>query len=163
MAVIVTGLGVRALVSACSTDDSTPGPDLPDASGAAVWSFLQDVKFQEAWDLWPGKGELFEGGEPHGALHTVYISPIGSDALNEKIGFMPDGALIIKENYSAEAVLDNLTVMYKVPGYDDANNDWFWAMIGVDGQVRVEGKVEGCQQCHGARRDNDFVMVGELE
>ncbi len=153
-----------AIFGACSSSaTSTPVVPLPEAAGSSVWSYLQTVAYQDNWDLWPGKGEKFEGGEPHGALHTVYISPIAADSLTEQLGFMPDGAIIIKENYTPDSVLENITIMYKVDGFNPEHNDWFWGMVAATGEVRAEGKIQGCQSCHGARPENDYVLVGDLK
>ena len=138
-------------------------PELPDTTGSGVWNFLQEVNYQEEWELWPGKGEKYQGGEPHGALFTTYLNSPALDALTGKAGSMPNGAIIVKENYTADGTFDMVTVMYKVGGYNPDNNDWFWAKVKANGEVDAEGQLQGCQACHGARRDNDFVMTGELK
>ena len=138
-------------------------PELPDTTGSAVWNFLQEVNYQEEWELWPGKGEKYQGGEPHGALFTTYLNSVALDALTGKAGSMPNGAIIVKENYTAEGVFDLVTVMYKVGGYNPDNNDWFWAKVKANGEVDAAGQLQGCQACHGARRDNDFVLTGDLK
>ena len=135
---------------------------LPDTTGRSVWAYLLAERYKENWSLWPGKGEKFVGGEPHGALHTVYMNPIASVALKDKVGSMPNGAIIMKENYSSDSVLQNVTIMYKVDAFNPEHNDWFWGMVTAAGEVLREGKVEGCQSCHGARADNDYVLVGDL-
>ncbi len=137
--------------------------DLPDANGAEVWTYFQEIDYRQNWDLWPGKGELYTGGEPHGALFTTYLNRPALEALNNKAGSMPNGAIIIKENYTADAVFDLVTVMYKVEGFDPENNDWFWAKIGAGGDVQAAGRVMGCQACHGASRANDFVLTAPLK
>jgi hypothetical protein len=53
--------------------------------------------------------------------------------------------------------------MYKVPGYNPDHNDWFLTKIGADSAVQAEGQVEGCQTCHIARRDNDYIYTGPLQ
>jgi len=75
---------------------------------------------------------------------------------------MPNGAIIVKENYTPDQVFELVTVMYKVQGYNPDNNDWFWAKIKIDGSVDAEGQVRGCQSCHGHGKDNDFVLTGNL-
>lgn len=137
-------------------------PELPDTTGTAVWSYLQEIDYAGEWNLWPGKGEKYQGGEPHGALFTTYLNPRALDALRDKAGSMPNGAIIVKENYTADGTFDLVTLMYKVEEYNPDNNDWFWAKVKANGEVDAEGRVQGCQACHGARRDNDFVMTGEL-
>ena len=138
-------------------------PDLPAADGNAVWDYIQEVDYQQNWELWPGKGELYEGGEPHGALFTTYLNPNALQALQTKAGAMLNGSIIVKENYSPEAVFSLVTIMYKVNGYNPENNDWFWAKIGAGGDVQAEGKLMGCQACHGGGRANDFVLTAPLK
>jgi len=70
-------------------------PELPDTTGNAVWSYLQEIKYQDEWDLWPGKGEKYQGGEPLGALFTTYLNSAALDALTGKAGSMPGGAIIV--------------------------------------------------------------------
>ena len=76
---------------------------------------------------------------------------------------MPDGAIIVKENYTPEGVLDATTVMYKVAGYNPEHNDWFWTKVAADGTIKKEGKVGGCQSCHGAQKDNDYILTGAIK
>lgn len=157
---IIMSVGLFALVAttACSSDD----PELPDATGASVWSFLQESDYQSEWELWPGTIERFEGQEPHGALHTVYANPAALDALSGNSSRLPNGSIIVKDNFTSEGVYDVATIMYKVDEYDPVNNDWFWAMIAPDGEVRREGMVEGCIACHGTQSANDYVWIGPL-
>ena len=105
---------------------------------------------------------VHEGGEPHGSLFTTYLNPPALDALEDKAGSMPNGAIIVKENYTADGTFDLITVMYKVGGYNPDNNDWFWAKVKANGEVDAEGQLQGCQVCHGTRRNNDYVLTGDL-
>ena len=50
-------------------------PDLPDTTAASVLDYLDEVDYQESWELWPGFGEKYQGGEPHGMLLTTYLNP----------------------------------------------------------------------------------------
>ena len=108
-------LSVALVLAACGGSGE---PELPDAASASVLAYLEEVDYQENWELWPGKGEKYEGDVPHGMLLTTYLNPAALDALNGKEGVMPDGAIIIKENYTPEGVLDANTVMYKKSGYN---------------------------------------------
>lgn len=53
--------------------------------------------------------------------------------------------------------------MYKEKGYDAEHNDWFWAKYTPDGKVDAEGKVKACYDCHGQRKDNDYIWTGEIK
>ncbi len=135
---------------------------LPDTTGAAVWEYLQGVDYRVNWQLWPGKGELYEGQEPHGQLLTTYLNSAAHAALAGLAGSMPAGAIIVKENYMPDSTLAAITVMYKVAGYDSEHNDWFWTKLMPDGTVEVEGRGQGCIACHAAQSRNDYIFTGSL-
>ena len=159
------GLLVIVCVGMATGCDSEDDDTLrrPETTGASVWSFLQAENYQDQWQLWPGQGQLYEGNEPHGLLLTTYLNDIAYDALQGDATTMPDGAIIVKENYvAADSTLDAVTTMYKVAGYNPEHNDWFFVKQDPDGVVEVEGKVAGCQSCHQAQRNNDYLFTGSL-
>lgn len=131
-----------------------------------MWSFLQEVDYEENWQLWPEKGQLYEGQEPHGMLLTTYLNEPAHEALTGTAGTMPPGAIVIKENYQPDSTLAAVTVMYKRQGYDPAHNNWFWVKFLADGSVDMngdaQGRVQGCIQCHGGRADNDYIMTSSI-
>jgi hypothetical protein len=135
---------------------------LPDTTGAAVWSYLEAADYRANWELWPGKGELYTGQEPHGALLTTYLNRAAHAALTGMAGSMPAGAIIVKENYMPDRTLAAITVMYKVEGYDSANNDWYWVKRLADGTIEVQGRGAGCIGCHSAQQGNDYIFTGSL-
>lgn len=110
----------------------------------------------------PDRTERFVGQEPHGELHTVYANESALDAVTAKSGVLPNGAFVIKDNFTSEGVYDVTTIMYKVDGFDSEHNDWFWAMVSASGEVRAEGRVEGHTACHGTQSDNDYIWIGPL-
>ncbi len=136
--------------------------ELPDTTGAAVWAYLESADYRANWELWPGKGELYTGQEPHGALLTTYLNPAAYEALSGMAGSMPAGAIIVKENYMPDSTLAAITIMYKVDGYDPANNDWHWTKRLADGTIEVEGRGAGCIACHRTQQANDYVFTGSL-
>ena len=93
---------------------------------------------------------------------TTYLNPAAYDALGSKAGIMPDGAVVVKENYTPEGSFAANTVTYKKPGYNPDHNDWFWLKLLAGGTVEKEGMVEGCQTCHGGAKDNDYIRTGPL-
>jgi hypothetical protein len=60
----------------------------------------------------------------------------------------PYGSIALKEEYDADGELLSFTAMYKVDGYDEAHNDWFWAKLEPDGTARAAGSVAMCWGCH---------------
>lgn len=159
-------LALLLLVAACDSDPEGPDVELPAADGAELLTYLEEQDYQANWTLWPGKGELYEGGTPHGMLLTTYLNDSALEALQDQGGAMPPGAIIVKENYTAgdEPALVAITPMYKVQGYNPDFSDWFWAKYDLPGPtIDAEGRVEGCQSCHQAAAANDFVFTAPLQ
>ena len=115
-----------------------------------------------AWDLWPGKGKLYKGTEPHGALLTTFVNNTASHSIKKKKG-MADGSIMAKENYTADKKFIALSVMYKIKGYNPEGGDWFWVKYSPDGKVEASGKVKGCIDCHSKQKDNDYIFTGKVK
>jgi hypothetical protein len=168
---LLVAAGAAAATAAslsCGSDMPTQALS-PDTTGAAVWTHLQQADYRDNWALWPGMGELYEGQEPHGMLLTTYVNSTALDAVNGGAAQMPDGAMIVKENYMPDGTLAAVTVMYKVEGYNSEHNDWFWSKHLPSGELDqtpegmpMEGRVAGCQDCHGAQQENDYIFTGRL-
>ncbi|MDX1674794.1 MAG: cytochrome P460 family protein [Longimicrobiales bacterium] len=121
--------------------------ELPDTTAQAVWSYIHEADY-DGWQLWPGKGEQYEGTDPHGALLTTYLNETAYDALTNGSGPLPNGSIVIKENYMPDGTLAAVTVMYSAAGYDAEHNDYFWAKYQADGSVDAAGRVNSCISCH---------------
>jgi hypothetical protein len=139
--------GLMSIVFILAACGGTSEPDLPDTTSASVLAYLDEVDYQnnDEWKLWPGTSEMYQGDDPHGAKLTTRLNPAALDAIG---GTMPNGAIIVKENYSPAGELGAVTVMYKSEGYNPEHNDWFWIKELADGTIEKEGKVMGCQDCH---------------
>jgi hypothetical protein len=139
------------------------GASMPEASGAALWDYLQKESYQKNWKMWPGTKVFYPGKSPHGALLTTYVNNIALKAIQGKEGKLPDGSVVAKENYSADKKYLALTVMYKVKGFNPRADDWYWAKYAPDGKVDGEGKIEGCINCHAKKRNNDYIWTAPLK
>ena len=140
-----------------------------DTTGAAIWAHLQESDYPDTWTLWPGKGELYTGQEPHGMLLTTYLNDVALQALNSGASVMPPGAIIVKENYMPDRTLAAITTMFKVRGYNPDVNDWFFTKHLPSGELdraptgmALEGRLPGCTNCHRAMQTNDWVFTGQL-
>jgi len=133
-----------------------PGPDAEKLNEYIV-KYNPYVK----WNLWPKKGKLYKGTEPHGVLLTTFVNDTAYYSIKNKTG-MADGSIIVKENYSADKRFVALSVMYKIKGYNPEAGDWFWANYSPDGKVVASGKVKACIDCHGKKKANDYVFTGEI-
>lgn len=133
--------------------------ELPDTTVEAVWSHLQQQDY-ESWDRFPGKGELYGGGEPHGALLTTYVNDAARRGLEGGSPVsIPAGGMVVKENYMPDSTLAAVTVMYKVEGFNPDHNDWWFLKRNADGTVDASGRADGCQNCHGGASSNDYILT----
>ena len=140
-----------------------------DTTGAAIWAHLQQSDYRSTWTLWPGKGELYTGQEPHGMLLTTYLNDLALQALNSGASRMPPGAIIVKENYMPDRTLVAITTMFKVGGYNPDVNDWFFTKHLASGELdqtpggmALEGRLPGCTNCHRAMQTNDYLFSSRL-
>lgn len=117
--------------------------------------------YKKNFELWPGKGEKYQGREPHGALLTTYVNDIALKSIKKQKG-MANNSIIVKENYTQEGNLAAVTVMYKVKGYNPAGGDWFWAKYDPEFNILAEGMVKGCLDCHGSAQTNDYIFTGKV-
>lgn len=158
------------LLNGCEKQSQTPpeptapkAAALPDTDGRTLIEFITVTRDYTQWPMFPGKEALYPGQHPHGAFLTTYVSSDVLAALQDKVGTLPDGAIIVKENYSPEKELAAVTVMYRQAGYNPAAGDWYWLKYAPDKTVLAEGKVDGCINCHRAVKSNDWVFTGSLK
>jgi hypothetical protein len=133
----------------------------PVPEGEAFVQFLEAAPYKQ-WELWPGTAPMYKGTEPHGSFLTTYVNEQARLAIVEGAGEMPAGAIIVKENYTADRKFDSVTAMYKVAEYNPEAGDWFWIKYDLDGQIEADGRVEGCIGCHHRASDNDFLFTGQI-
>ena len=155
-------------------EEAEPTPQAPaiaeaDTTGAAIWAHLQESDYQNSWTLWPGKGELYTGQEPHGMLLTTYLNDVALQALTSGGSLMPPGAIVVKENYRPDSTLAAVTTMFKVAGYNTEVNDWFFTKHLPSGELdqtptgmALEGRLPGCTNCHRVVQTNDYLYTGPL-
>jgi hypothetical protein len=151
---------VAGAVSA-TPDQISQTPAMPEPTAAAVWGHLQQADYRANWRVWPGTSAYQRGRAPHGALLTTYVNAVGHDAVTNRSAVMPAGAMVVKENFTADRQLAAVTVMYKASkGYDPEHNDWFWLKRLADGTVEASGRVGACQGCH--QSGTDYIRTPGL-
>ncbi|MBN1286660.1 MAG: cytochrome P460 family protein [Anaerolineae bacterium] len=154
-----------------------PGPgaaaqeELPAADGAAILKYILETAPYTRWGTFPADGIgdfhgiYLKGGEPHGATVRIYVNDIGlAGALTEDFGgALPPGTMVVKENYPGppddRGALADLTIMYKVAGFNPGANDWYWVKASGDGsEISAAGALEGCIDCHGQEGNVDYLL-----
>ncbi len=117
--------------------------------------------YKKEFKLWPGKGEVVPGTEPHGSFITVYVNDIAYDSITDN-EVLRNNSIVLKENYTPEKKLAAITIMYRVKGFNPEGGDWFWTKYDSDFNILKEGKVKGCLGCHGDVKDNDYIFTGDV-
>ncbi len=129
-----------------------------DSYAAELWQQMQEDQYSESWSTIPGKGELYPGQAPHGALLTTYLNEVARQGFDAQSGEMPDGSIVVTENYNADETLASVTVMQKRAGYAPSYNDWYFASYGPDGEAQASSGIVSCMSCHAAVRSNDYIF-----
>ena len=158
--ILVLVVGLIVMPSICIANGGT---GMLAADGKAVINYISVIDSYQNWQLWPGKGKLYEGKHPHGAFLTTYLNTEAFSAVQSKTGMLPDGAIVVKENYTPEKKLAAITVMYKKSGYNTEAGDYFWIKYAPDGNILKEGKVAGCINCHTSVKANDWLFTGPIK
>ena len=130
-------------------------------SGEDLRKLIYEQTPYQKWALWPGKGKLYKGTEPHGVYISVYVNDTALESINNAKG-MADNSIVLKENYTADKELASVTVMQKIKGYNPEGGDWFWVRFSPDSKVTDEGKVIMCLGCHTGAKVNDYIYLGKV-
>lgn len=127
-----------------------------------LWQQIHGDTYQDNWSLFPGKGKLYKGTEPHGMLLTTYVNKTAEQVLTSGAKEFPKGSILIKENYMPDKTLAAVTVMEKT---GDGKDEWFWVKYNPDGTIATMemekdgmkmnmpvagGKETMCAMCHAA-------------
>ena len=158
-------IGTMLLLAGCAGAESEDmSDDAPEASGTAIIEYLNAADYRNAWQHLPGVEPMYTGGDPHGALLSTYFNAIALQAITDKAGSIPEGGMVVKENFMPDGTLAAVTVMYKAAGYENPDaNGWFFLKYAADGTIEAEGMVQGCTECHGDVRDNDFLFTADVK
>lgn len=159
---IYVGFGLSSSHETAKMDDGKMASEL--------WASIHDDNYRRNWKYWPGKGNLYKGTEPHGALLTTYLNDTAYEAADKKAEELPYGSIVIKENYMPGNKIGAITVMKRVEGYNPEAGDWFWVKFAPNGEplttemdgktVTLAGKVKGCIGCHQASAGGiKFIMT----
>ncbi len=169
---ITAGLIFAAFYNTHTDNAEAKGPTNVEMAGD-LWDKIQGENYRSTWKMWPGKTAFYKGTHPHGALLTTYVTDSAYSAIKDKKGAIPNGGILIKENYMPNKKLGAITVMQKIKGYNPEKGDWFWVKFAPDGtpmtmekdgmKMTLAGKVPGCIGCHSGQAANDFIFTSPVK
>lgn len=144
-----------ALILGLSASQDMPGPD-----AEALWQHITKESPYTEWGFWDDHKDIQPGNSPHGPFHRVYVNDV---LLNAESVPVPYGSIQVKESFDANKNKTNITVMYKVEGFNPQAGDWFWARYTLEGKPGPAGKIQGCIGCHGVKAANDYITVHTIQ
>jgi len=163
----VYGSNVGSVLSGSSTRGTVSGAPQVGTFESKFWNYLVRSKYRN-WAPVPGESDgAYEGQSPHGAYLKMFLNRKAAGNASS----LPNGSIVIKENYTAQQALAAITVMYKTAGYNAKGGDWYWVKYNPDGtvaskptesgSVRLAGRVKGCIECHSDAEGDDFVFFND--
>ncbi|MEM7007745.1 MAG: hypothetical protein AAF462_01270 [Thermodesulfobacteriota bacterium] len=95
---------------------------MPEKLAPEVWKLVHTEDYKLKWQNWPEKKD-------------IYVNPIAQEAIETKEAEFPIGSIIVREKYSDQENLEQVTIAYRASD-NDVNNGWFEADYAPDGQVK---------------------------
>jgi hypothetical protein len=128
----------------------------PDTTPKAVRDWLETERYRERWVLWPDSLPIRPATEPHhGALLTGYANPIAIDALERGLTPLPDGSILLVEDYAADTTLTSVSVMVRAGEAGPEDGGWGFVRLGSAGEIDPGGAT-ACAACHVLDPDRVF-------
>ena len=94
----------------------------PRKLAAELWGQIHTEQYKEHWKIMPGQKAFTEAGD--GKLTTTYVNNIALNAI-QKGEVLPEGSILVTENYDLEKTLESIKVQSRIPGFDESKDDWF--------------------------------------
>ena len=148
---------------------------------AQLWNYLIGNNYKNWAPATDQTGGLFDGARHHGPYLKMYLNRTASG--NE--ASLPEGSIVVMENYRADRSLKNVCVIYRTSGFNPSAQDWFWVAYNADGTVieqrqhtsgkpvdedsmygeamvsKIAGKPASCIACHQAAGGSDWVFFND--
>jgi hypothetical protein len=130
---------------------------------ADLWDMINGFDAWPQVDPWMGIQHQSDTS-PHGPYVQIWLNTTANgDWTGVKAGetFSHD-AILVKRLYDdadGMTVKPEIFAMWKIPGYDAANGDWFWAKYDEAGVAGPYGKVEMCSGCHASGMDYSRIAT----
>ncbi len=131
-------------------------------SSTALWQKIQALQKANTLML---ESKAYQPGSRSVDAYTIDLANQAGNAAIRKTGSIekvrryPNGALVVKENFSEQRKLTGVTAMLKLFGYDRADRDWVMAAYSPAGKVVAYGRVPSCIACHAMVARQDFVFA----
>ncbi len=93
----------------------------------------------------------------------VYVNAAAKTAWTSGAHEYPVGSVLVKDQFDhavAGRAAGVLVMEKREAGYDPEGGDWRWLVLGLNGGIEREGKIDACARCHAdATGDHVFAFV----
>ncbi len=167
---IITALPLLFLLSNMALSQPAPfGTQNDIAFGDTLWDALVTARLAGNDSI---MARPYEGTQPHGNKLVTLESDITVNGITAEViikhNYGGDGSTIDAVSNNPQEFLMATTVMFRRPGFDANNHDWFWAKYLPDGSYdkapngnALVGKGPGCIACHTAAPGGDMVYLND--
>lgn len=167
---IITALPLLFLLSNMALSQPAPfGTQNDIAFGDTLWDALVTARLAGNDSI---MARPYEGTQPHGNKLVTLESDITVNGITAEViikhNYGGDGSTIDAVSNNPQEFLMATTVMFRRPGFDANNHDWFWAKYLPDGSYdkapngnALVGKGPGCIACHSAAPGGDMVYLND--
>ncbi len=128
---------------------------ITDTQAEKLWKRITVESPYSHWHHFADHVSGKDNGAPYAPYYRIYVNDAPEAA---GPATADSGTIFVKENLSADKILQGVTVMYKLEDYNGAAGDWFWAKYSAEGRVEEAGKVKECIGCHSFAADNDYIF-----
>jgi hypothetical protein len=123
-----------------------------------LYDYITKQNPYKKWSTWKGEVERLSSSGHHGTEVKKYVNDVAHDALLSGAKELPEGSIIVQENYSSWG-LTSITVMRKeIRGFNPNADDWSFAMYSTNGTPLTDVRGKGCLSCHKAKGNTDLLL-----
>ena len=132
-----------------------------DAKQTLAQIYEKEMQGYQSWSLVPDSEAKMPGKGAHGKFITTYVNDIGLKAMNTGADALPDGTILIKDNFhkTDDSAPWSAVMMKKIDG------KWFFGVFFPPYEAKMAGFPEpgtpaekACLSCH-VKAPNDRVFL----
>lgn len=128
------------------------------------WLYLKANNYKN-WSAGPSaETDLsFSDSDAHGSYVKLYMNRTAAGNASK----LPDGSVIVMENFDQFKTLDSIAVMYRSDSYSKKSKNWYWVQYKPDGSLvkqsskNQSGVINSCIKCHSDAGGGDMSYFND--
>ena len=128
------------------------------------WLYLKANNYKN-WSAGPSAitDLSFADSDAHGSYVKLYMNRTAAGNASK----LPDGSVIVLENFDQFKSLDSISVMYRSDSYNKKSKNWYWVEYKPDGSLvqqiskNQSGVINSCIECHSGAGGGDMSYFND--